>query len=204
MGVLAISGAGLYGVGADPSILGAEGLTAFPVFGDFESIATVTLATSAASITFSDIPQGYKHLQLRMLIRTNFNWPSSVPVFVNFNGETGNVNLSKHIIYGNGSSIGAYGSGNDRGFGGTARLGTLANVYSAVIVDILDYSSTEKFTTMRGITGEDENGATTGVVQIDSNCWRSTAAVSSILITPFGSGANFVQHNTAALYGIRG
>ena len=119
-----------------------ERFNKIPVLGDFESIATVTLATSAASITFSDIPQGYKHLQLRMMIRSNFNWPSSVPVFVNFNGETGNVNLSKHAIWGTGSSVAAYGSGSDRGFDGTARLGTLANVYSAVIVDILDYSST--------------------------------------------------------------
>jgi len=43
-----------------------------PEFGSFDSIATTTIgATAASEIIFSSIPQTYKHLQIRGLIRNS-------------------------------------------------------------------------------------------------------------------------------------
>ena len=38
-----------------------------PDFGAFESIATTLVSSAVSSVTFSSIPQTYKHLQIRSL-----------------------------------------------------------------------------------------------------------------------------------------
>ena len=78
--------AGLYGVGVTPSTT------------SFESIATATPSGSSPYVEFTSIGSGYKHLQLRGVIRGTTNDIADIT----FNSDTGS-NYSWHILYGTGS-----------------------------------------------------------------------------------------------------
>ena len=70
--------------------------------GDFESIATTVITSDTASVTFSSIPQTYKHLQLRMFAKTDRADLEDVTL-IQFNGDTA-ANYSYHNIRGNGTA----------------------------------------------------------------------------------------------------
>jgi hypothetical protein len=168
--------------------------------GDYESIATTTVgAGGQATITFSSIPATFKHLQLRCLARGSTGTQDAQSV-MRLNGDSG-TNYSYHRIYGDGSSAGSGGGANETAAmaGINAGASSLANTFAVGVVDILDYTDTNKFKTVRTLTGYDQNGQ--GAVYLWSNAWRSTSAVSSITIT---TSANFSQYSSFALYGIRG
>jgi hypothetical protein len=167
--------------------------------GDFESIATTTVGSGGqATIAFSDIPSTFKHLQLRCLARGSTGTQDAQSV-MRLNGDSA-TNYSYHRIYGDGSA------GSDGAANATAAMAginsgasSLANTFAVGVVDILDYANTNKFKTVRTLTGYDQNSQ--GAVYFWSNSWRSTSAVSSITIT---TSANFSQYSSFALYGIRG
>lgn len=202
MGVLAISGAGLYGVGADPSILAAEGLTAFPLFGDFESIATVTLSSATTDITLSSIPSTYKHLQLRIITRSTFS-AGSVNVSYRLNTDTNYSNYWWHVLAGNGSTAyaGQLNASTQALLQQSMPAATaIAGVYGAMIVDILDYANTSKNTTLRTFGGFDNNG--NGSVGLYSSSWSNTSAVNSFTLRSWDP--QWAAGTSVALYGIRG
>ena len=73
--------------------------------------------------------------------------------------------------------------------------------FGAIVVDILDYTSTTKNKTVRSIGGLDNNGG--GQMYINSSLWYATpAAITQIDITP--ELGNFAQYSQFALYGIKG
>ena len=170
-----------------------------PDFGAFESIATTTVdATADLTITFSSIPSGYKHLQIRAIALSNSD---TAPTLLRFNSDTG-ANYSQHYLAGQGSVTAS---------GGTASTSSiaLAGIYArgldasnpwAFVIDILDYTDTNKYTTVRALHGADYNGS--GEVNLTSGNWRDTAAVSTITLSMASSGFN--QYSSFALYGIKG
>ena len=159
-----------------------------------EPIATTLIgAGGVTTITFNNIPQGYKHLQIRAIAKasgTNFN-PK-----MQFNGDT-NTNYSWHYIYGSGSSVPA-GSGVNQAFLYSSVISTDAGMYNGFIIDILDYNNTNKFKTTRELSGVDKNGG--GEITFFSGNWRSTAPITSITF----SNGTFDQHTRFSLYGIKG
>ena len=169
--------------------------------GDFESIATVTVGSGgASSITFSDIPGTFQHLQIRYLLRLT---SASEDVLMRFNGDTGSNYVRVHQLKGDGSSASAVGlaAGSYIFPGFVPGSGDTASIFGAVVLDILDYTSTSKHKVTRSFGGADKNGS--GDVYLRSGMWfpSSIAAVTSISLT--GNGGNFAQHSTAALYGLR-
>jgi hypothetical protein len=79
-------------------------------------------------------------------------------------------------------------------------------MFGAGIVDILDYANTNKYKTIRSLTGHDHNGVIAGIhaiVNLNSGSWRSTSAINSIVIGVV-SGTAFNQYSSFALYGIKG
>jgi hypothetical protein len=166
----------------------------------FESIATTVVGSGGqGTITFSDIPATFKHLQLRCLARGSTGTLDAQSV-MRLNGDSG-TNYSYHRIYGSGSSAGSDGAANTTAAmaGINSGASSLANTFAVGIVDILDYANTDKYKTVRTLTGYDQNGQ--GAVYLWSNSWRSESAVSSITIT---ATANFSQYSSFALYGIKG
>lgn len=166
--------------------------------GAFESIATQSVGgSSVASITFSSIPSTYKHLQIRGIMLTA---SAGGTVNATLNGDTA-ANYSRHRLVGYGTGVDAFGEASIssfRVFGEFAGTGA-SPIAAAIVMDILDYSSTNKNKTMRISSGVDRNGS--GEVQFNSAAWyNSGTAVSSITFTP---SANFTQYSSFALYGIK-
>ena len=175
------------------------GNTAF-VPTDFESIATVTLSSNQSTIDFSSISSSYSHLQLRCFVRMN-RAATGDDMTVRFNSDTAN-NYSWHGLRGDGSGVGVYDSSSTSFMNVFDLVGDSAasNTFSCAIIDILDYKDTNKYKTIRGLSGGDRNGA--GAVAISSGNWRSTSAITGISLGGrYGSG--ILSGSTVALYGIK-
>ena len=179
--------------------------------GSYESIATVTVGSGgSSSITFSSIPQTYKHLQIRAIATT----PGVDGIYdqTRFNSDTGS-NYSWHMVVGRPdlSPTAQADAGTSQTHirlftWGGGPYGTGTTGYPAVgIADILDYTDTNKYTTTRGSGGGDSN-LTVSTAGFASGAWRNTDAITSITLTAFaiGSATTFAQHSHFALYGIKG
>lgn len=181
----------------------ASARSAAPAPNSYESIATVTVgAGGQSSISFSSIPSTYKHLQIRGIARSTRSDQNGSFANVTFNSDTA-ANYSWHFLNGNGSSTQAVGRSSqnaievDRWSTSLVTSGT----YGAIVIDILDYASTNKNKTLRYLGGYDGNG--NGEIYLGSGAWlNSSTAVSSITLTE-GSGS-FVQYTQFALYGVKG
>jgi hypothetical protein len=168
----------------------------------YESIATVTVgAGGQSSISFTSIPSTYKNLQIRWMGRTTGSGGAQDDFNILFNGGASS-NSNYHRVYGNGASAGAnYYDGIYAGVANTAAETASANIFGAGVIDILDYTNTNKYKTTRSLGGNDQNGS--GTVWLYSNLSRSTSSISSISLNPvYGTG--FVQYSSFALYGIKG
>jgi hypothetical protein len=165
----------------------------------YESIATVTVGSGgASSITFSSIPSTYQHLQLRGITKHS---SSSTFSAMRFNSDTAS-NYSAHYLDGDGATITAGAASNyDRSYFGYAGTSSQTNIFGVSVIDILDYKDTNKFKTVRILTGVDVNGSG-GYMEFSSSSWRSTSAITDINI--FFSSNNFAQYSQVALYGIKG
>jgi hypothetical protein len=161
----------------------------------YESIATAAGTGASASITFSSIPSTYKHLQIRAIART----ASGTGAFLQYNSDTG-TNYTRHYVEGNGTAASS-GSGTSTTKIDYIQAVSNANINGVNIVDILDYTNTNKYKTTRILQGYDANG--TGNIGLGSGLWMSTSAISTITITT-SNGANFATTTQFALYGIKG
>jgi hypothetical protein len=180
--------AGLYGIGVAPEV------------NSYESIATTTVGSGgSSSISFTSISSTYTHLQLRIIGRSLS--PATTQISIRFNSDSGG-NYSEHQIRGDGSAVSTYGGASVSAVQTGILPGTnqSANVFGVLVVDILDYKDTNKYKTVRMLTGYDNNGS--GSIGLYSAGWRSTSAITAI--EAFVSGYNFVQYTQIALYGIKG
>jgi hypothetical protein len=178
--------------------------------GAYDALATVTVpAGGAASVSFVGIPTGYKHLQVRALAqssRATYGWDD---VLVRFNGDSSS-SYARHYLGGDGGS--AYsGAANTPAtyiytdsIIGSSTAG--ASVFGGFVMDILDYSSTAKNKTVRTLGGTDLNGTVGGLggrITLNSGLWFATpAAITSVVLTT-GSGTNFSQYSSFALFGVK-
>jgi hypothetical protein len=71
------------------------------VAGDYELIATAFGTGSSGVISFSSIPQEYKHLQLRYTAK---NSSTATQMNITLNGITSGVYI-RHSLFGNGSTV---------------------------------------------------------------------------------------------------
>lgn len=149
---------------------------------------------------FTNIPQGFTHLQVRIFGRSNASEVSSL-VYARPNADTSTSNYRSHFLAGNGSSATSSDWGTGRNylfFGGIAGATSTASSFGCVIIDILDFSSTVKNKTFRAISGNDSNGS--GNVYLYSGVWLNTAAMTSLEIGGFGW--DFQNGSRLDLYGI--
>jgi len=169
----------------------------------FVSLATTTVGSGGAtSITFSSIPQNFKHLQIRMHSRASSNYSWAIAMQLN-----GTTNMSRYHFMGadvNSGSGRIAGSGttttNDRGAIVSFGAAATNSFFGASVTDILDYTNTNKAKTVRNFGGWDNNGG--GLIMYISSLYDTTSAISSIVLTP-GLGS-FSQYSSFALYGIKG
>lgn len=169
--------------------------------GSFDYIDSVTVgAGGATSINFTSIPQTYKHLQIRGIVKSTTSGSSFSSVGFNVNSDTSS-SYTRHIIYGNGSSAIAYGAGAGTTWyigGNDFPTAGYTNIFGAHIVDIFNYANTNMNKTVKALTGCDVNGA--GEILFSTTAFLKTTAISSIQLTP--ASGNFAQYTQYALYGI--
>lgn len=166
-------------------------------------IASILIPSGGSS--FLNIPQNYTHLQLRITARSDYDRGAGnlVPVslYAQFNDD-GGANYSNHWLTGDGASATSSGGANNNGahFGtyGLPGFRAPANVYGSFIIDILDYTNTNKYKTVKSLAGVDENGG--GNASLVSSNWRSTAAITKIYLYADG---NLVSGSRADLYGLQ-
>jgi hypothetical protein len=168
-----------------------------------EPIASTLVGASGVNqVTFSDIPQTYKNLQIRGIARATGAY-TNVDGLIQFNGDSA-ANYAHHGVYGDGAS-GASTAGTSTVAGRFARNALCANsvtasVFAGVYIDILDYANTNRYKTTRSHVGFDANGS--GVIEFYASWWMSNLAITSITLTT--DGGNFSQYSRFSLYGFKG
>lgn len=155
----------------------------------------IELNASAASVTFSNIPQtGYTDLKVVVSARTD-NAGTSDTVLLNLNGLT--TNQSSRRLQGDGSvaSSSSYSLTQFVVNGNTAT----ASTFGSAEIYIPNYNST---TTYKSISIESirEGNETTTNTQMWAGLWSSNSAVTSIQIA--GQSTSFLANSTFSLYGL--
>lgn len=167
-----------------------------------EPIATTLVGSGGVNtVIFNDIPQNYKHLQLRIIARDSRS-NAATNLYVQFNGDTG-ANYTAHELYGNGASAIALAEGANQTSSVMMRVAgnsSAASSFGAGIVDILDYTNNNKYKTLRSLSGHEDNSS--GAIWFISGLWMSTDAISKITITAVTSP--ILQYSRFSLYGIKG
>lgn len=184
-------------------IWASQNYTRYSLPTSFESIATVTVgAGGAANVEFTSIPSTYTHLQVRAIGRSAESANSFATVNMQINSDTG-ANYSIHNLGGDGSTAFADFAKDASAIWGAylwPKNSTTASTYGALIMDILDYKNTNKYKTIRTLSGGDANGS--GYINLTSGSWRSTSAITSLKF--YFNTYNLVQYSHFALYGIKG
>jgi hypothetical protein len=156
-----------------------------PAGATYEPIATTTLGSAQATVTFSSISGSYTDL---VLVISAVAGGGSVRVELNADSAT---NYSRTFLVGDGSSATSGRSSNASLFYLTAGTSNP----SATIAHFMNYSNTTTFKTIIS-RGNDANSATIANV----NLWRSTSAINSIKLT--AETGNISTGSTFTLYGI--
>lgn len=172
-----------------------------PAIDEMDLIERVIVGSGGTStITFSNIPQRYQHLQVRLTARSTFA-TTITSFFIRFNGDSG-TNYTYHALYGNGSSALSYGAANQAQGAAATFSGSsaLADVFGASIIDIIDYTNLSKTKVLRAIGGIDNNGS--GEITMASAFWNNMSAITQIVLFP--QQGNFTQNSVASLYGVVG
>lgn len=158
----------------------------------YTPIATNTLGSAAASVTFSSIPGTYKDL---VLVVDGISSSSVNGIVLQYNGDTSNA-YSLTQIGGNGSAVSSARRTSQR-FININYTGYWTNASRGnIIVQIQNYSNTTTYKTClsRG------NFSAIGLDAI-VGLWSSTAAITSVTINNDDSG-NIGSGTTFSLYGI--
>jgi hypothetical protein len=168
----------------------------------YNLISSQVLGSSAASVTFSSIPQTYTDLVLKVSSATNDGYFYD-QFHIVFNSNTSAV-YSDTWMNNNGSSGG--GSSNATGnsynyvFAGIAGGTATANTFGSTEIYIPSYTSSQQKPFSSFFVTEN-NSASLYQVGAAADLFQSTAAITSIALTPkYGS---FIQYSSFYLYGIR-
>ena len=157
------------------------------------AIATTTLGSAAADITFSGISSAYTDLRVVLV-----NVGGTSGCRLQFNSDTGS-NYSTTNLSGDGNNAAsARATNNDRiSLDYWGMSATTPSMYTA---DIFSYAGST-FKTVLGTAAEDYNGgASAGSASVRVGLWRSTAAITTVKL--FTVGTAFQAGTTATLYGI--
>jgi hypothetical protein len=159
----------------------------------YESIATTTLGSNQANITFSSIPATYTDL----VVILNGAFTTAESIGVQFNSDTGS-NYSSTIVAGSGSSASSGRNSNQTGLTVATNGFWSTTIVSNSILNIQNYSNTTTNKTMLSRSNNANNG-----VDAIVGLWRNTAAINAIKLYGFYSGHNFITGTTVTLYGIK-
>lgn len=152
----------------------------------YEPIATTTLGSAAASVTFSSITGTYTDL---LLVGTG-TLASNSTMNIKFNNDTSSI-YSRTELYGDGSSAASYRESNQS----TQNFANWDTSGSNFIMHLQNYSNASVFKTCLTRYNRPSSLVAANVI-----LYRSTTAISNIVIT---GGSNIQTGSTFTLYGIK-
>jgi len=159
-------------------------------------IESKTLATAAASIEFTSIPQDGTDLVLVISARTNRSTDVDDGMNISLNSST--TGFSTRFLYGYGTTVA---SGTDTRWIGSANSngGSTSNTFNNSSIYFTNYTAaTNKSYSIDSVS---ENNGTLALLGIWAGLWSNTAAITSITISPI-TGPNFVAGTMMSLYKI--
>ena len=155
----------------------------------------IELNASAASVTFSNIPQtGYTDLKVVVSARSDYAGVQA-SLYISPNGLT--TNGSSRVLFGSGSTAASYTYTNINMRDIAANTST-ASTFGNTEVYIPNYNST---TTYKSFSADSvgENNATAAPAGLSAGLWSSNSAITSLQLSTDG---NFMQYSTFSLYGL--
>ncbi len=160
-------------------------------------IASNTLSSAAASVTFSAIPGTYTDLVVRFSARDTVASVSSNGYILQLNGV--DTNQSARVLYAQGTTASSYSSTKISTTGGQGASST-ANTFGSFEFYVPNYA----LTTVKQVSalGVVETNAATAWQGVAAGLWNSATAVTSITLKYNGT-ADFVSGSSFFLYGIK-
>lgn len=161
-------------------------------------IASNDLTTTASTVTFSNIPQGYTDLKIAVSARNTLtgggNWSDFL---IKYNSAT--TTYTQRYVFGNGSTASSGTGGYSAGYGGNIPTAdTTANTFGNIEIYIPNYrSSNQKSFSFDSVT---ENNATSAIAMLGASLWNGTSAITSIELS--SANGSLVANSTFTLYGI--
>lgn len=177
----------------------------------YDSISTVTLGSTQSTISFSSIPQNYKHLQVRGIVRSTYvragGSQTGVAMYLRV-GNNGTIYTSNYAwgeLYGTGTSVLSFHAGTQTimvtADQSIPSANSASQFYGPNVIDILDYTNTNKATTLRALSGLNQNGSGVTNVNLFSAAYFGTQAITDLQFT---TDSDFAAGTTLSLYGIKG
>jgi hypothetical protein len=154
----------------------------------YEKIATTTLGSSSATVTFSSITSAYTDLIVILNPTTN----AEVNLTCQFNGDTGS-NYSFTYFLGAGPGVE---SGSSSTQSHIVTGGLKGGTIGTQILQINNYSNATTYKTLISRTNASDK-----FVAIYTGLWRNTSAISSLTIGTTSS--SFATGSTFTIYGIK-
>ena len=161
----------------------------------YTPIATTTLGSAAASVTFSSISGAYTDL---VLVFSGKLSTAAESIFIRFNSDNGS-NYSDTWLYGNGTTASSARRSSTTSIETVYFTGYDSTNENNLIFNILNYSNSTTYKTAlfrQNNVGSGGAPATVGAVGL----WRSTSAISAIELR--ASAGNLSAGSTFTLYGI--
>ena len=161
----------------------------------YEPIATTTLSTATATVTFSSISGSYTDL---VLVCNIAQATSNNSLRMRYNSDTGS-NYSWTNLQGDGSAASSARASNQTS-GLMAETTGSTSLELVVIAHIQNYSNATTYKTHIG-----RGNRASALVDATVGLWRSTAAITSIDLAMGGTFPtnNFASGSTFTLYGIK-
>jgi hypothetical protein len=164
-------------------------------------IEAQTLASSAASVTFSSIPATYTDLVLKINARGDIA-DTDINLYTTFNSDSATNYSANYVRFQSGTTAAASNVSNQTYFNisfwseGTSYT---SNTFSSNEVYIPNYTMAQykPFST----AWTTENNASDARGGLAASLWRNTAAITSITLTPYSG--NLITGSSFYLYGIK-
>ena len=159
------------------------------------------LSSSAASVTFSNIPQNYRTLKLVVSGRSDRTPANADNIGVRFNGDTGN-NYTYLVIEGNSVAASSFsGTMSSALVGYTSTANNTSNTFGSAEIVIPNYTgSSNKVMGNDSVTENNASGSASAFQVFAANLWNNTSAITSIVVFPQNS--NWVSGSSFSLYGL--
>ena len=146
----------------------------------------IELSSSASSVTFSNIPQGYGDLVLVI----GGNATGNENAELRFNGDSGSNYTNIRAIGTGSSTVSDSASGTS-----TSRAARIGSGQSTVIMQIVDYSATDKHKTVLARSMQ-----STDAVHMGAARWANTSSITSVEV--FVSANAYAIDTIFSLYGV--